>query len=842
VRKLVTILFCDLKGSTSLGERLDSESLRETMSRYFDAMSAAITRHGGTIEKYIGDAVMAVFGLPRVHEDDALRAVRAAHEMQEALAGLNEGLQRTYGITLENRTGVHTGEVVAGDSSTGQRLVTGDPVNTAARLEQAAPACEVLLGELTYRLVREHVEVEAVEPLELKGKAERVPAFRLLDVHDRRVAEDERPLVGRRHETEQIAGALSRVIDARSCARVLITGDAGVGKSRLVEHVCAAAAEHALVIRGRCLSYGDGITFWPLVEALRQASGIEGADDLAAARAKLGRLMGEGNEEVFERLASAVGLSEQQYPLPEVFWATRKLVETLSRRRPLVLVFEDVHWAEPALLDLIDHLASTAEEAPALLLCVARPEVLEKRPTWEQLEHLALAPLSADASAEVIDNLLGGADIAADALARIVEAAEGNPLFVEQLLSMMIDGGLLRAEDGVWHAGDLDAGWVPPTIQALLTARLDNLEREQRAVIDPASVIGHYFQQAAVHELVEEFVRDQVDGRLDELARKQFVRAEAGNLYRFDHVLIRDSVYDGLLKRARATLHERFVQWADRVNGDRATEFEEISGYHLEQAHRYLIELGLADEHAIAIGTEASTRLASAGRRAFVRGDMNAASNLLLRATSPLPPQDPRRLALFPDLGEALMQLGKFEQADSVLEDAVAMAELAARRHWPPTPDSSGNSCCCFPARQTAGATRRRVPLRLRSSCASRRAMTSGLRGPAVFWPGSVRPAVATARRSPSSSRRSRMHAGQATCVRNGARRPSTPTPRSTARHPSTSASSAVTRWLRASRATARRRPRSCACSGNSRRCAAISSTRASSTAERWPRSRSSAC
>jgi class 3 adenylate cyclase/tetratricopeptide (TPR) repeat protein len=677
VRKLVTILFCDLKGSTSLGERLDSESLRETMSRYFDAMSAAITRHGGTIEKYIGDAVMAVFGLPRVHEDDALRAVRAAREMQEALAGLNEGLQRTYGITLENRTGVHTGEVVAGDSSTGQRLVTGDPVNTAARLEQAAPACEVLLGELTYRLVRDHVEVEAVEPLELKGKAKRVPAFRLLEVHDRRTDEDERPLVGRERETEQIAGALGRVIDNGACARVLITGDAGVGKSRLVEHVCAAAAERALVIRGRCLSYGDGITFWPLVEALRQASGIEDGDDRAAARAKLGRLIGEGNEEVFERLASAVGLSERQYPLPEVFWAARKLVETLSRRRPLVLVFEDVHWAEPALLDLVDHIASTAEDAPALLLCVARPEVLEKRPDWEQLERLALAPLSADASAQIIDNLLGGTDIAPEALARIVDAAEGNPLFVEQLLSMMIDGGLLRVEDGVWQTGDLDAGWVPPTIQALLTARLDNLEREQRAVIDPASVIGHYFQEAAVHELVEDFVRDQVDGRLNELTRKQFVRAEAGNLYRFDHVLIRDSVYDSLLKRARATLHERFVQWGDRVNGDRATEFEEISGYHLEQAHRYLIELGLADEHAIAVGAEASKRLASAGRRAFVRGDMNAAANLLLRATSPLPPHDPLRLAIFPDLGEALMQLGEFEQAGSLLEDAVAMAELA---------------------------------------------------------------------------------------------------------------------------------------------------------------------
>src|SRR5512132_1259065 len=677
VRKLVTILFCDLKGSTSLGEQLDSESLRETMSRYFDAMSAAITQHGGTIEKFIGDAVMAVFGLPRVHEDDALRAVRAARGMQDALAGLNDGLQRTYGVTLAHRIGVNTGEVVAGDVTTGQRLVTGDPVNTAARLEQAAGECEVLLGELTYRLVREHVDVEPVEPLELKGKAERVPAFRLLGVHDRQVSEAARsPLVGREREAEQVGKALDVAIESRACARVLITGDAGVGKSRLVEHVCEAAAERALVIRGRCLSYGNGITFWPLVEALREASGVVETDDRAAARAKVAGLLGEGKEEVFERLASAVGLSDQQFPLPEVFWAARKLVETLSCRRPLVLVFEDLHWAEPALLDLIDHIVETAEDAPALLLCVARPEVLEKRPAWEQVERLALAPLSGAESAQVIDNLLGDGEIAEEARVRIVEAADGNPLFVEQLLSMMIDEGLLLLEDGVWRTDELPEGWVPPTIQALLTARLDALEREQRAVIDPASVIGHFFQQAAVQELVEEFVRDQVAPRLDELTRKQFVRSESDSHYRFDHILIRDSVYDGLLKRARATLHERFVQWADRVNGDRATEFEEISGYHLEHAYRYLIELGVADAHAIELGAEASRRLASAGRRAFVRGDMNAAANLLLRATSPLPPQDPTRLALFPDLGEALTQLGRFEEAASRLEDAVATAEM----------------------------------------------------------------------------------------------------------------------------------------------------------------------
>ena len=680
VRKLVTILFCDLKGSTSLGERLDSESLREVMNRYFDAMSAAITRHGGTIEKFIGDAVMAVFGLPRVHEDDALRAVRAARGMQDALADLNAGLERSYGVSLANRIGVNTGEVVAGDPTTGQRLITGDPVNTAARLEQAAGACEVLLGELTYRLVRDFVEVEPVEPLELKGKAERVPAFRLLAVHDRSIASAERPpLVGRETETAAAAAALSRAVESRACERLLITGDAGVGKSRLIEHVCDEAADRALVVRGRCLSYGDGITFWPLVEALRSAAGIHDDDDHAAARAKLAGLIGAENEDVFERLASAVGLSDRQYSLAEVFWAARKLVETLSRRRPLVLVFEDLHWAEPALLDLIDHVISTTVDAPALLLCVARPELLETRAAWAEGPHLALTPLTSEAVALVIDNLLGGVAIADDARARVVEAADGNPLFVEQLLSMMIDEQLLTLEDGEWRVGELAPGWVPPTIHALLSARLDGLEREQRAVIDPASVIGHYFQQSALLELVEDFVRDQVDQRLVELTGKQLVLpAEAA--FRFQHILIRDSVYEGLLKRARATLHERFVAWGDRVNGDRAAEFEEIAGYHLEQAHRYLVELGIIDEHALAVGAEASRRLGSAGRRAFVRGDMNAAANLLLRATSPLPPQDANRLALFPDLGEALMQLGEFAQAASLLEDAAATAELAGER------------------------------------------------------------------------------------------------------------------------------------------------------------------
>ena len=314
IRKTVTIVFCDLVGSTSLGERLDSESLREVMNRYFAAMRAELEDHGGTIEKFIGDAIMAVFGLPTLHEDDALRAVRAAAGMQTALLRLNDELDRSWGIRLANRTGVHTGEVVAGDPTGGQRLVTGDPVNTAARLEQAAPTNEILIGELTYRLVREAVEVEQVAPLELKGKLERVPAYRLVAVSDEAVrgrdiaAPEASPMVGRAGEIARLREAFAAAVEKRSLRIVTIVGDAGVGKSRLTREFLASVAEEAYVVRGRCLPYGRGITFWPLVEIVRSAAEIDDDDPPERARAKLRGLVGD--EDVAERLASVTGLGD----------------------------------------------------------------------------------------------------------------------------------------------------------------------------------------------------------------------------------------------------------------------------------------------------------------------------------------------------------------------------------------------------------------------------------------------------------------------------------------------------------------------------------------------------
>jgi class 3 adenylate cyclase/tetratricopeptide (TPR) repeat protein len=684
VRKTVTIVFSDLKGSTAMGEKLDSEAVREVMSRYFDEMRAALERHGGVVEKYIGDAIMAVFGLPRVHEDDAIRAVRAALEMRTRLAQLNDELEERWGVTVGNRTGVNTGEVVAGDPTTGQRLVTGDTVNTAARLEQAAPTSEVLLGEPTYRLVRHAVEVEEVEPLELKGKAERVSAYRLVDVHDAESVErrHDSPLVGRERELGLLADELASSIRDRSCRQVTIVAQAGVGKSRLIEEFGRSATSDARLLRGRCLPYGRGITFWPLVEIVRDAAGIEDEDSPESARAKLAEAAGPGADDVGDRVASAVGLGVENFSLDEIFWGTRKFFEHLARDAALVVLFEDIHWAESAFLDLIEYVSKNASGVPLLLLCAARPDLFEHRADWADRGGIVeLEPLTEEQSGRVVQHLLGDAPIPDDARARIVAAAEGNPLFVEQLLSMLIDDGLLRREGEGWvPGGDLSEISIPGTIQALLAARLDLLSPEERAVIEPAAVIGQIFEQPAVEELAPEPVKPDVAGHLGSMTQKQLVRPlQAGDEqeYRFHHILVRDAAYQGILKRARATFHERFADWAERVNRerDRGTEFEEILGYHLEQAYQYLSELGPLDDRGQELGRRGAEKLGPAGRRAFARGDMAAAANLLRRAVTLLPERDPNRVELLPDLAEVMTEIGEFAWGEVFLDEAIETAK-----------------------------------------------------------------------------------------------------------------------------------------------------------------------
>jgi hypothetical protein len=461
--------------------------------------------------------------------------------------------------------------------------------------------------------VRDAIEAEAVEPLTLKGKSEPVAAFRLiaargLDGYARR---EDSPIVGREDEIAAVDRILGEITNEREARLVTIFGHAGIGKSRLAREVIARAGEGARIVKGRCLAYGDGITFWPLREIAGGAAGIRADDGPAEARAKLAELIGD--DDVVARIASAIGLSEGAFALHEVNWAARKLFEKLAAFGPLVALIDDIHWAEPAFLDLIEHVLDSAENAPILLLATARPDLLEKRPAWAERDgalRIELKPLSDAAAARVAENLLG-ASFPADVAARIVAAAEGNPLYVEQILAMLVDTkAIRRQDDGQWvrgeNYGEID---IPPTIKALLEARLGQLAPGERTAIEPASVIGLQFAAPAVASLAPERARQSIEEQLANLTRKQFVHAlpsaeDAELIYRFHHHLVRDTVYGSLLKRVRANLHVDFVKWADKVNAERGRglEFEEILGYHLESAHRYLVELGPLDERGHEIG------------------------------------------------------------------------------------------------------------------------------------------------------------------------------------------------------------------------------------------------
>lgn len=682
VRRTVTIVFCDLKGSTDLGEKLDSEALREVLDVYFTAMRSALQRHGGTIEKYIGDAIMAVFGLPRLHEDDALRAVRAARDMQTALVDVNGRLEARWGVRLQTRIGVNTGEVVTGDPATGQYLVTGDAVNVAARLEQAAGPMEVLIGETTYRLVRDAVSVERMEPLELKGKAQRVGAYRLLDVRDGGDAgrRTDTPMVGRTEELAALIAALDRAGVRRAAELVTVVAPAGVGKSRLVAEFLRQAAPRATLLRGRCLSYGEGVTFAPLVAVVRDAAGILDDDPRDVARAKLDALIGPDAADITERIASLIGLTPAVYPVQETFWATRRFLEIVARSQPVVMVIDDIHWAEPTLLDLLDHLVEAADDAAILVLCSARPELLEIRPSWQiarvGIQLVTLEPLTDEESAGVVTNLLGDSALVGDVQRRIVDAAQGNPLFVEQMLAMLIDDAVLvQDERGHWSISQaVSAIVVPPGINALLTARLDRLPPVERTALGRGAVAGQSFDRDAVEHLCPDDVRPHVPASLINLTLKDLIAAtdpafSTEDAFRFVNALVHHAAYKGLLKRTRADLHEKFVGWLDVVSGDRYAH-DEIRGYHLEQAFLALLDLGPADGHAVDLGRRGSGYLAAAGERARARGDMPAAAGLLRRAAALLPDGDALRPNLLLHAGEALGEMGKFDDANALLSEA----------------------------------------------------------------------------------------------------------------------------------------------------------------------------
>ena len=639
-RKVVTVLFCDVTGSTELGEKLDPEALRALLARYFERMKRIVEGHGGSVEKFIGDAVMAVFGVPVLHEDDALRAVRAAVEMRDAFPDLG----------FQGRIGVTTGEVVTG---TEERLATGDALNVAARLQQAAQPGEILIGEETLRLTRDAVDVEAVEPLSLKGKAEPVAAYRLRSVHgdEAVVRQLDTPMVGRDTELRRLRAAYEQATLDRSCQLFTVLGPAGVGKSRLASEFLTSL-EDALIVRGRCLPYGEGITSWPVVEVVKQlpptTNGAKGT----------------------EVIAGLVGETDIVTSSPEIAWAFRNLLEAVASERPLVCVFDDVHWGEETFLDLVEHVADLSRDAPILLLCMARPELLDRRAGWAggkvNATSVLLEPLAPEEADLMIDSL---AHLDPDLRERIREAAEGNPLFVEEMVSLVKESG----------DGNVT---VPPTIQALLAARLDQLDPSDRGVLERGAVEGRVFHRGAVQALSpgEAAMMD----RLTSLVRKELVRPDkpqfAGeDAFRFRHILIRDAAYDALPKATRAELHERFAEWLEAHGAD-LVKLDEILGYHLEQAHLYRVQLGTDDERGTELARRAATHIAAAARRSLVRGDTPAAIGLFERAAALLPDDDPTRLRMLVSLGYALTDTGDWEEAGVLLGNAVSIAETAGER------------------------------------------------------------------------------------------------------------------------------------------------------------------
>jgi class 3 adenylate cyclase len=666
-RKLATSVFCDLSGSTALAERIDAEALLALMGSYYEQARTALERHGGLVEKFIGDAVVGLFGVPEAHEDDALRACRAALEIQAHVTKLHAG--------IAVRIGVNTGEVITGALgrggmfATSDAVVLGDAVNVAARLEQAAPRGEVLIGESTYRLVREVARVEAVAPIEAKGKSDPVAAYRLLGLDDPVAAPSRTPLVGRDHELAGLVREFEAVVAERSCRLVTVVGEPGVGKSRLAAELVERVGARARAVRGGCLAYGEGITYWALAQIVRDLAGVRDEHSLEEARDRLvASLAGsEDQAAVAAQLAQLLGIGSGVTTPEELAWAVRRFLAAAAWREPIVIVVDDIQWAERVLLDLLESLPRLLADAPVLVACLARPELRERAPEWDvtvSLEGLSAAD---------VDGLLASVGVPESLRGRLAEVSAGNPLFAEELVGMLADQRAL-------HEGGLEQVELPVSLNALLSARLDRLDEAERDVLERGAVEGEVFHRGAVVELSPDEARAGVPGRLEALAGRDFVRAAAefvaGEVaFRFKHILVREAAYRATPKRLRAALHEQFAAWLERVARDRVAEIEEILGYHLEQAYRFRFELGPPGEQEHALGERASARLVSAARRAASLSDFEAVAALLQRALS-LGLENPhdRARALF-ELGQALNQTHRPPaEVESILTEAHELA------------------------------------------------------------------------------------------------------------------------------------------------------------------------
>jgi class 3 adenylate cyclase/tetratricopeptide (TPR) repeat protein len=653
-RKLVTVLFADLIGSTSLGEQLDPERLREVLDAYFTAMREAIEAEGGTVEKFIGDAVMAAFGVPVAHEDDPARALRAAHRMLDRLEAVNENLAARHSVTLSIRIGVNTGEVLATtDPRPGEPMVTGDVVNAAARLQTVAEPGTVVAGERTVRAAR-GFRFRDLGRLELKGKAEPVVAFRVEEETglpaERGVPGLTAPMVGRDAELGVLRSVYRRVVSDRRPNLVTVYGDAGVGKSRLTREFLSWTGDlddRPLVLQGRCLPYGDGVTYWPLAEILKGHAGILDTDPPELAVEKVRKT---GHELLTSQFASdpvrataalayTVGLEDPDTTFAtadprsvreELHAAWRSFFSALSASRPVVTVIEDIHWADPSLLDLLEDLADRVE-GPALFVCPSRPDLGARRPGWgggrRNASSVALDPLSAGDAERLISLLLTVDDLPPSVHARILERAEGNPFYLEEIVHSLIDGGFLFREDGRWRAGEgIGEVEIPDTVQAVLASRIDLLDVRDKQVLQSAAVVGRVFWPGPVAALtgVDEVDLTDAFRRLED---RELVFSRVGSTwsgqpeYLFKHILTRDVAYESLPRKDRAPAHRAVAAWVERTAGERTGEFAELLAYHYSTAVAAVRETGGALD----------AELRSAALRWLLRASHDARKRLVVR-------------------------------------------------------------------------------------------------------------------------------------------------------------------------------------------------------------------